>query len=124
MFDKQAQRARAAQISNELAAQGLAAPVLNWPTPKPVPPAPAPLVIPVLVPAKKRGKQVLDMAGKPIEIGDEVVYTWYNTAAMMKGKVVGFSSTKKSVLVEGRGARKWRPGLQKFYRPVNAIVKV
>ena len=116
-FDKSAQRARAQNISAELASQGLSAPTLAWPI-KAVMPSP-----PVPKPMNRGYVPVFDMAGIHLDLGDTVAYTWYNTSAMLRGKVIGFSVSGKSAKIEGKGASSFG-GDQVFYRSVASIVKL
>jgi hypothetical protein len=121
MIDKNEQRARAAKISADLAAKGLVAPKLDWPTPKKVIAPPGSILSPV----SKNFADVYDIMKHPIEIGDTVVYTYYNTGALRTGKVIGFSKSKKSALI--RGSRYGGTGsanLSEFYKPVGNVAVV
>lgn len=121
-FDKAAQIARAAQFSQSQAAMGLSKPVLpmpiiSRPIVQPAPPAPA------FTKVSRLGMPVLDGRGVQLRIGDEVVYTRCDSAALMVGKVVNFSQSKKSVTILGKKYA-GSSGSSEFYKPALAVIKV
>ena len=120
MFDKQAQRMRAVNQAQALAKLGVTAPVLP---PIPVaPPAPVYYQRPVQ-PKARAVKTVHDLRGKEINIGDEVAYSRYKGASLMVGKVVGFSQSRKSVMISGPRYHGTR-SVTEFYKPITAVLKL
>ena len=121
-FDKAAQANRAAQFSQSQAAKGLSKPVLPMPViSRPVmqhaPPAP------VFTKVSRLAKPVLDLRGAQLRIGDEVVYTRCDSAALMVGKITNFSQSKKSVTIFGK-KHSYSNSPTEFYKPALAIIKV
>jgi hypothetical protein len=114
MIDKQEQRARAAQLSAENAAKGLVAPKLDWPVPKKVVAPPGYIMSPPKYP--------MDVAGNAIHVGDKVVCTYYNMGALIVGEVIGFSKSKKSVMV--RGNRYGGSTIREFYKPIGKVAVI
>lgn len=45
-------------------------------------------------------QQMLDFVGKPLEVGDDVVFTSYNEKGLERGKIIGFSKTFTMAIIE------------------------
>jgi len=108
MIDKNAQRARAAQLTADLAAQGLKAPVL---------PMPAVTKKSLAAPAsaRKSGASVkYDCAGQTLAVGDTVATTVDGQVSkLVVGKVTSFAPKKVVVEVPAKpNSREARAGLK------------
>jgi hypothetical protein len=106
MIDKNAQRARAAQLTADLAAQGLKKPDLPMPVIKKSLAAPAS--------ARKSNASVkYDCAGQTLAVGDKVATTVDGQVSrLVVGKITSFAPKKVVVEVPAKpGSREARNGL-------------
>lgn len=107
MIDKAAQRARAQQMSQSLAAQGHVAPKLTFPVSQPKPPV-ASAPVKVSTPLCK-----YDCAGQILSVGDKVATTLDGmVSSLVVGTVTGFAPKKLYIDVPSQpGSREARHGL-------------
>ena len=124
MIDKVEQRRRAAEMSQQLAAQGLEAPKLTYPVkPKPEP-VNVHLSYPFLnppKPAKKEKPPKLDCAGKQLYVGDTVATVVDGIVSVLRtGKIVRL--TKDRVEIEIVSFNTGR--MKKILKYPQAVVKV
>lgn len=118
-FDKESQRRAAKQFTENLEAQGLKPAILTWPEEKVVP-----KIEPIKTSRLRSGRLLQDMVGAELKIDDMVVYTFYNVSQLFTGKVIGFSKSKKSVLIRGF-RRTYRGAVEReFYKPITRVVKI
>ncbi len=87
MIDKNEQRRRAAELSQQLAASGQVAPQLKWPD--------APVKVPVQVQPAIPKDAKMDCAGKILAIGDRVATTMDGyVSSLVVGTIIGFTPQK------------------------------
>lgn len=122
MIDKAEQRRRAAELSQQLAAQGQQAPKLTYP----VKPKPAPAPMKFGCQAAQEAKIKRDAAGKELRVGDTVATTVDGIVSVLQiGKIVRIVGNKVEVEIKMNRAKPGcAPMLHQIMKAPSAVVKI